>query len=471
MRKVKRYQNIFLIILTIGMLVACGSGETPSKTTITGTVFDADNNPIEGAEVTILSNPVTTTTDRKGAFSVEVGVGNYEIFIRKGSEIIYYENITTDSVTSLPMGAINTSHDPYGTGRDDDGDSYTESRGDCDDSNAEINPGVAEICDDGIDQDCSGSDLICANMRKLISSITFNDAILETCVINAGVTYIDQLSSLVCRFSTITNLTGIAELTNLTNLDLSYNNISDVTPLASMASLADLDLSHNSINDVSPLASLTSLSILHLNYNSINNVSPLDSLTGLTWLYLSDNSINNVSSLASLTILSILDLGNNNINDVSPLASLTNLVGLSLRDNSIDNISFLASMIGLTHLYLSHNSINDISPLVSMTNLEVLDLRFNKIINVSPVASLTGLGGLDLSYNSINDVSSLASLTSLTWLHLSYNFITTGILNFVSMTNAYSIYLDGNNNISCTDLTTLTHALGSKVVKEPSSCL
>jgi len=45
---------------------------------------------------------------------------------------------------------------------DDDGDSYTENEGDCNDTDATIFPGAIEICGDGIDQDCNGSDLVCA---------------------------------------------------------------------------------------------------------------------------------------------------------------------------------------------------------------------------------------------------------------------------------------------------------------------
>lgn len=40
--------------------------------------------------------------------------------------------------------------------RDKDGDGYTPFKGDCDDTDSDINPGAEEVCDDKIDNNCNG---------------------------------------------------------------------------------------------------------------------------------------------------------------------------------------------------------------------------------------------------------------------------------------------------------------------------
>ena len=54
---------------------------------------------------------------------------------------------------SMLLG-ISQCNDPLDT--DDDGDEWTENQGDCDDTNAGINPGAIEVCN-GIDEDCDGA--------------------------------------------------------------------------------------------------------------------------------------------------------------------------------------------------------------------------------------------------------------------------------------------------------------------------
>lgn len=56
---------------------------------------------------------------------------------------------------------------------DGDNDTYYVETNDCDDTNAAIYPGAPEICGDGIDQDCSGSDLSCPTGKRRLRPKTF----------------------------------------------------------------------------------------------------------------------------------------------------------------------------------------------------------------------------------------------------------------------------------------------------------
>ena len=87
--------------------------------------------------------------DRGGADPVEVwlpaGVNTVSVYLRE-------DGTRLDSIELEPVAIV-----PH----DNDGDGFFETEGDCDDGNSVIYPGAVEVCGDGIDQDCDGSDLAC----------------------------------------------------------------------------------------------------------------------------------------------------------------------------------------------------------------------------------------------------------------------------------------------------------------------
>ena len=66
-----------------------------------------------------------------------------------------------DSDGSLATASSTITVTPNVSDPDNDSDGWTVLEGDCNDNNAAVNPGAAEICGDSIDQDCFDGDLVC----------------------------------------------------------------------------------------------------------------------------------------------------------------------------------------------------------------------------------------------------------------------------------------------------------------------
>jgi hypothetical protein len=114
----KLLKTLSIVVIITLFAIGCGSsgdGPTPPSaktTTVTGTVLDGNGNPIEGAEVTIMSDPVTVTTDAKGKFTATVDIGTHTIEIKMDSILIHSGQINCEENTPLLIGNITTDYDP-----------------------------------------------------------------------------------------------------------------------------------------------------------------------------------------------------------------------------------------------------------------------------------------------------------------------------------------------------------------------
>ena len=87
---------LILCLLAVSVTGCSSSGDDddPNLVSVNGTVYDANDDPVEDAQVTITSDPVTATTDSQGYFKAMVEPGNHTISIIKAYSNIYIAAFT-----------------------------------------------------------------------------------------------------------------------------------------------------------------------------------------------------------------------------------------------------------------------------------------------------------------------------------------------------------------------------------------
>ena len=152
-----------------------------SRSYVIGRILDCDGNPVKGANVTIKGiSPINCwtsgerSTGKDGFFpagddfrwpGIPVDANALcEIRVSKGgvqTTPFQFIALSPEQVLNIGNIYIGTESAPdceESMYYDNDGDGYTTAEGDCDDTDATVFPGALEIPNDGIDQDCNGSD-------------------------------------------------------------------------------------------------------------------------------------------------------------------------------------------------------------------------------------------------------------------------------------------------------------------------
>jgi hypothetical protein len=141
-------------------------GETEGCS-LSGYVTDKNTGlPVREANVKLVGdNKYKTETDTQGYYEFDdVECGTYKLKVKQENYEFFKEKDVEIWRASIFDVELKETDEPLvPENMDDDGDGIAENNGDCDDTDANIHPGAAEICGDGIDQDCNGRDVSCTD--------------------------------------------------------------------------------------------------------------------------------------------------------------------------------------------------------------------------------------------------------------------------------------------------------------------
>ena len=326
-----RLTKLLLTSITLLVLSACGGGgsETPANIapvasdasvsllpggTVTGTLVanDVDSNNLTISIVTGTSNGTLTLNDATtGAYTyTHDGNANGDSFTFWANDGLLDSNIATVTVTTVipdvpASGLLATSGDQRVTLNWDaveGADSYNVYWADVTGTGTtgtKITGVTLPFYHDGltngsdyfyvvtavnaVGESAASIEVNATPVDILLSSLTFADANLQSCVQAQTATHVHDLTAIGCNFAGITQLSGIEALTGLTALYLTNNSISDVSPLAGLTNLTTLSLFINSIGgqgfgNVDALVTLTSAMFIALTGNIGMSCSELTTL-------------------------------------------------------------------------------------------------------------------------------------------------------------------------------------------------
>jgi hypothetical protein len=241
------------------------------------------------------------------------------------------------------------------------------------------------------------------NAGVLISSLTFADPALETCVQNEvsfnGQRLVSELTFLICFDGALVDLSGIEQLTSLVFLELGFTSVTDFSPMTQLPNLAQFNVLGSTFTDesLSQIITVPTLRTLSLDSTSVTDLG----------LLLSSVSLNNL-------FLNFTDI------DISPLVELLSLRNLALNDSFPTNFSDLGSLTQLTNLSVFNGALSaeQIDIIYQLNNLRRLDIQRASPLNddtlLELVEALPNLESLNLADSQVTTLDAALGLANLT---------------------------------------------------------
>ncbi|MEQ5870213.1 leucine-rich repeat domain-containing protein [Sagittula sp. NFXS13] len=183
---------------------------------------------------------------------------------------------------------------------------------------------------------------------------------------------------------------AIGQCDQLQSLDCSNTKVSDLAPLSGLNQLQSLDCSETQVSDLAPLSGLNQLQSFACSYTQVSDLAFLSGLNQLRSLDCSDTQVSELVSLSGLNQLQSLDCSGTPLSDLAPLSGLSQLQFLNCSDTQV----------------------SDLAPLSGLSQLHFLNCSDTQVSDLAPLSGLSRLQRLNCSGTQINDMRSLRELLS-----------------------------------------------------------